>query len=144
DPRRLPRQADGAVPRCLRRRLGARGGGQDCSRADRDRGRDRRRSRRRGPRRSRLTAQMPLRALASVNLAAIERNIARLREELDPACLFCAVVKANAYGHGAVPVAHAALAAGSRWLAVATAEEAAELRRGGIIARILVLGALSP
>jgi alanine racemase len=87
---------------------------------------------------------MPLRALASVNLAAIERNIAHLRAQLEPGCLFCAVVKADAYGHGAVPVAHAALAAGARWLAVATAEEAAELRRGGIIARILVMGALSP
>jgi alanine racemase len=86
---------------------------------------------------------MPVRALASVNLAAIERNVTRLRAELDDSCLFCAVVKADAYGHGAVPVAHAALAAGSRWLAVATAEEAAQLRRGGIIARILVLGALS-
>lgn len=86
---------------------------------------------------------MPLRALASVNLAAIERNIAHLRAQLQPGCQFCAVVKADAYGHGAVPVAHAALAGGARWLAVATAEEAAELRRGGIIARILVMGALS-
>jgi alanine racemase len=87
---------------------------------------------------------MPLRALASVNLAAVERNIALLRSRMAPTCQFCAVVKADAYGHGAVPVAHAALAAGARWLAVATAEEAAELRRGGIIARILVMGALSP
>ena len=87
---------------------------------------------------------MPLRALASVNLAAIERNIGHLRSQLNPGSEFCAVVKADAYGHGAVPVAHAALAAGARWLAVATAEEAAELRRGGIIARILVMGAISP
>ena len=87
---------------------------------------------------------MPLRALASINLAAIERNIAHLSAQLDPRCMFAAVVKADAYGHGAVPVAHAALGAGARWLAVATAEEAAELRRGGIIARILVMGALSP
>jgi alanine racemase len=86
---------------------------------------------------------MPLRALASVNLAAIERNISHLRAQLQPGCQFCAVVKADAYGHGALPVAHAALGAGARWLAVATAEEAAELRRGGIIARILVMGAIS-
>ena len=87
---------------------------------------------------------MPLRALASVNLAAIERNVVQIRSRLQPGCQFCAVVKADAYGHGAVPVAHAALGAGARWLAVATAEEAAELRRGGIIARILVMGAISP
>ena len=55
----------------------------------------------------------------------------------------CAVVKADGYGHGAVPVARAALASGASVLAVATAVEAGELRRAGIGAPILVLGALS-
>jgi alanine racemase len=86
---------------------------------------------------------MPRRALASVNLAAIERNVALLRSRLRPGTRLCAVVKADAYGHGAVPVAHAALAAGARALAVATAGEAAELRAAGINAPVLVLGALS-
>jgi alanine racemase len=86
---------------------------------------------------------MPLRALASINLAAIERNVIRLRRELAPGVAFCAVVKADGYGHGAVPSALAALAGGATWLAVATAGEAAALRAGGLRAPILVMGALS-
>jgi alanine racemase len=86
---------------------------------------------------------MPLRALARVNLAAIERNVARLRGALSPGAELCAVVKADGYGHGAVPVARAALAAGATWLAVATADEAAELRAAGIGGRLLVMGAIS-
>jgi alanine racemase len=84
-----------------------------------------------------------LRALARVNLAAIERNAARMCRELDPRVALCAVVKADGYGHGAVPAARAALAGGARWLAVATAVEAAELRSAGIGTRILVMGAIS-
>jgi alanine racemase len=83
-----------------------------------------------------------LRALARVNLAAIERNVARLRAGVAPAAL-CAVVKANGYGHGSVPVARAALAGGARLLAVATAGEAAELRADRIEAPVLVMGAVS-
>jgi alanine racemase len=85
---------------------------------------------------------MPLRALARVNLAAIERNVARLRRELDGGVL-CAVVKGDGYGHGAVPSAQAALAGGAGWLAVATAPEALQLREAGIRGPILVMGALS-
>jgi alanine racemase len=84
-----------------------------------------------------------LRALARVNVAAIERNAARMRRELDSRVALCAVVKADGYGHGAVPAARAALAGGASWLAVATAEEAAELRAAGIGTRVLVLGAIS-
>jgi alanine racemase len=84
-----------------------------------------------------------LRALARVNLAAIERNVARLRSGLAPGIGLCAVVKANGYGHGAVPAARAALAGGARLLAVATAEEAAGLRAEGIEAPVLVMGAIS-
>lgn len=86
----------------------------------------------------------PLRALARVNVAAIERNVARLRGELRDGAALCAVVKADGYGHGAVPAAHAALAGGAMWLAVATAGEAAQLRAHGIDGPLLVLGALSP
>jgi len=86
---------------------------------------------------------MPLRALARVNVAAIERNVARLRRELDRGAGLCAVVKANGYGHGALAVARAAIHAGASWLAVATADEAAELRAGGIDEPILVMGAIS-
>jgi alanine racemase len=75
--------------------------------------------------------------VARVDLGAIERNCTRLPMPL------CAVVKANAYGHGAGPVAEAALSGGAEWLAVATAAEAAELRALGIDARLLVMGALT-
>jgi alanine racemase len=87
---------------------------------------------------------MPLRALARVNLAAIERNVARLSSRLTGDATLCAVVKADGYGHGAVPVARAALAGGAGSLAVATAQEAAELRAAEIPGRILVMGAISP
>ena len=75
---------------------------------------------------------MPLRAIARVNLAAVERNVVRLGG-WRAARTACAVVKADGYGHGAVPVARAALAGGASWLVVATADEAAELRAAGSI-----------
>lgn len=83
-----------------------------------------------------------LRALARVDLGAIERNSARMAAAAGGARL-CAVVKADAYGHGMLPAAQAALRGGAQWLAVATAEEAAALRKGGIRVRVLVMGALS-
>ena len=55
-----------------------------------------------------------------------------------------AVIKANAYGHGAAPISRAALAAGARFLGVATLSEAAQLREEGIGAPILVLGYTPP
>jgi alanine racemase len=86
---------------------------------------------------------MPVRALARVNLAAIERNVARLRDGLTAGTSLCAVIKADGYGHGAVPCARAALTGGASWLAVATAEEALELREAGLECPVLVMGALS-
>jgi alanine racemase len=86
---------------------------------------------------------MALRALASVNLAAIERNAGRLSAGLVGGAQLCAVVKAEASGHGAVPAARAALAGGATRLAVATAEEAAQLRSAGITAPVLIMGAIS-
>jgi alanine racemase len=86
-----------------------------------------------------------LRARAGVNVAAIERNCARLCRELRGGAALCAVVKADGYGHGAVQSAAAALAGGASWLAVATAEEARELRDAGLLEPpILVMGALTP
>ena len=84
---------------------------------------------------------MALRALARVDLGAIERNCARLRAAAGTR--LCAVVKADGYGHGAVPAARAAQAGGAQWLAVATASEAAQLRAAGIEGPLLVMGALS-
>jgi len=85
-----------------------------------------------------------VRAIARVNLAAIERNVARMRRELRADGALCAVVKADGYGHGAVAAARAALAGGATWLAVVAAQEAAALRAARIHAPILVMGALSP
>ena len=84
-----------------------------------------------------------MRALARVDLGAIERNCAQLARVAAPAAL-CAVVKADGYGHGAVPAARAAQAGGATWLAVATAGEAVALRAAGIAGALLVMGALTP
>jgi alanine racemase len=82
------------------------------------------------------------RALARVDLGAIERNCARLAATVAPADL-CAVVKADGYGHGAAQAARAAQAGGARWLAVATAGEAEALRAAGLDGPLLVMGALT-
>ncbi len=82
-----------------------------------------------------------LRAVARVDPAAVAWNCERLLRELDGAQL-CAVVKADGYGHGAIECARAALASGASWLAVATVQEAQELRDAGIAEPLLVMGAL--
>jgi alanine racemase len=75
---------------------------------------------------------------AVVDLDAVAGNVAALCAAVAPAAV-CAVVKADAYGHGAVPVARTALASGARWLAVALPDEGAELRAAGIDAPVLLL-----
>jgi alanine racemase len=86
----------------------------------------------------------PLRALAVVDVGAVERNCARLRAELRGGARLGAVVKADGYGHGAIECARAAIAGGAEWLMVAAAGEAAELRAAFADARLLTMGALSP
>ena len=82
---------------------------------------------------------MPWRPVwAEVDLGAVRHNTAALAALAAPARL-CAVVKAQAYGHGAVPVARAAVDGGASWLAVALVEEGAELRAAGIEAPVLLL-----
>jgi alanine racemase len=73
-----------------------------------------------------------------VDLGAIAHNVEAFSRLVAPARL-CAVVKADAYGHGDVPVASAALDAGAEWLAVALVEEGIRLREAGIEAPILLL-----
>ena len=91
-----------------------------------------------------MSAEGPetVRALARVDVGAIERNCRLLKERAGSAEL-CAVVKADGYGHGAAPCAAAALRAGASWLAVAAASEAEELRRHFTDARLFVMGALT-
>jgi alanine racemase len=76
------------------------------------------------------------RAEAVVDLAAVRHNVGVLRRAARDTAVM-AVVKADGYGHDAVPVAAAALDAGASWLGVCTLEEAAELRAGGITAPLL-------
>ena len=83
------------------------------------------------------------RALAEVDLEAVRANVRRLMRDLPDGAVHCAVVKANGYGHGAVPVAGAALDAGSTWLGVATPGEAEELRAAGFAAPILIFGPMT-
>ena len=83
------------------------------------------------------------RALAEVDLDAIRHNVRRLMRDLPPGGRHCAVVKANGYGHGAVPAARAALEAGSSWLGVATATEAEELRDAGLTVPVLIFGPMT-
>jgi alanine racemase len=76
---------------------------------------------------------------AEINLAAIKDNIAAIKGVLKPGTRFMAVVKANAYGHGAAAVARSAVEAGADYLGVANLKEALELREAGILAPILIL-----
>ncbi|MDR1398500.1 MAG: alanine racemase [Treponema sp.] len=76
---------------------------------------------------------------AIIHIDRFCENVKRIREKIGRAPLICVPVKADAYGHGAVPVARAAIDAGARYLAVATVDEGVDLRAAGIRAPILVL-----
>jgi alanine racemase len=80
---------------------------------------------------------------AEINLGAITENVRALCAQVRPAAVM-AVVKANGYGHGAVPVARAALRGGAARLGVSSVAEALELRAAGIDAPILNLGYTPP
>jgi alanine racemase len=76
---------------------------------------------------------------AEIDLNAIRGNVAAVRRVLTKGCRYQAVVKANAYGHGDVASARAALEGGAEWLGVILLEEARRLRDAGIDAPILLL-----
>lgn len=81
------------------------------------------------------------RVYAKIDLGAVRENIFRMRDALSPGTKMIAVVKADGYGHGAVPIARMAQPWDFLWgFAVATAREAMELRQAGIYKPILVLG----
>jgi len=94
-----------------------------------------------------LSRQQPIatmrcdRAWVEISLAALAYNIRQLKHLLSSRTQLMAVVKADAYGHGAVMVAETVLQAGASWLGVATVPEGIELREAGITAPILILGA---
>jgi alanine racemase len=82
--------------------------------------------------------------LVEVDLSAIAANVAEACRLAGHGTEVMAIVKADAYGHGAVPVARAALRAGASWLGVATPEEAVPLRAARVASPILVLGPIAP
>lgn len=84
--------------------------------------------------------QTQKRTWAEIDLGALEHNYHALRTLPPRNCKFLGVVKANAYGHGAIPVARRLEKLGTDYLAVACLDEGAELRVAGITAPILVLG----
>ncbi|MGH7217148.1 MAG: alanine racemase [Nitrospiraceae bacterium] len=79
---------------------------------------------------------------ATINLAALAHNLSCITRYLPPGCEVMAVVKANAYGHGAVETARALFHKGIERFAVASLDEGIALRQAGISASIVVLGAL--
>jgi alanine racemase len=79
---------------------------------------------------------------ATVNLSALAHNLSCIQGYLSPGCKVMAIVKANAYGHGAVEIAHALVRKGIGRFAVASLEEGITLRQAGLSTPIVVLGAL--
>lgn len=78
-------------------------------------------------------------AWSEIDLGAIRFNLQQARDRVGRDTMICAVVKGDAYGHGAVRVARTVLDAGAEYLAVATVEEGIELREADINAPILML-----
>ena len=83
-------------------------------------------------------------AWAEINLSALRHNISAIKSRVAEGAKFCAVVKADAYGHGAVAVAREAVAQGADYLAVAVLSEAVKLREAGFTTPILILGPTQP
>ena len=83
---------------------------------------------------------LPKRVYTKVNLDNIQKNMQAVREKFGDDMIIMGVVKANAYGHGAVKVAKALVEYGAGMLGVAAIDEAVELRENGIDAPILILG----
>ena len=84
---------------------------------------------------------MNTRTWAEINMNALEENVSNIRKITAKNAMIMAVVKADTYGHGAINVAKCLLAHGADRLAVSELDEAIELRRAGIDAEILILGA---
>jgi alanine racemase len=83
------------------------------------------------------------RAWVEIDLAALAHNVRQIKGLLTPTTQMMAVVKADAYGHGAIDIAQILVAEGVEWLAVATVTEGIELRTAGILLPILILGAVN-
>ena len=84
------------------------------------------------------------RTWAEISLDNLEHNYHALRAHIPQGCKFLGVIKADAYGHGAVPVSGTLSELGCEYLAVSNLEEAVQLRRGGIRTPVLILGYTPP
>lgn len=84
------------------------------------------------------------RTWAEIDLDALAHNYREIRAATDPKARVCCVVKADGYGHGALRVSAELQSLGADWFAVSNLEEALQLRRGGIVRPILVLGFTPP
>lgn len=90
-----------------------------------------------------LSTMRCARAWVEINLGALAHNVKWLKALLPEGTDLMSVIKADAYGHGAVTVAEVAIASGTTWLGVATVPEGIELRQAGIQVPILVMGAVN-
>lgn len=91
-----------------------------------------------------LTMQLPNRVYAEINLDAICQNVQNAMDKVGKDTKMMAIIKTDAYGHGAVPVAKALNEIGTYAFGVATVEEAVQLRRAGLKNPILILGYVFP
>jgi len=82
--------------------------------------------------------------VATIDLSALAHNLAQVRQRIPATCNILGVVKANAYGHGAVEVSRTLVQSGAHGLGVGTLTEGLQLRQAHIQAPILVMGALTP
>ena len=85
-----------------------------------------------------------MRTWAEISLERLAQNYRNIQTKVGKTVLVAGVVKANAYGHGAVPVSRALVEEGAEWLAGSNVAEGLELRRAGIAVRILVMGGVLP
>ena len=88
--------------------------------------------------------ELQKRTWAEISLPNIRHNYEAIRAALPAGCRFLGVVKADAYGHGALPVSRLLQEVGADYLAVSCLDEALELRRGGITMPVLILGHTPP
>src|SRR5438105_5383462 len=86
----------------------------------------------------------PSRSYVAISRSRIASNFREVREAVGPGVEVAAVVKADAYGHGAIEVSRVLEQEGARWLAVSSVEEGVTLRRAGRTSRILVMAGFLP
>ena len=84
------------------------------------------------------------RTWAEIDMDALSHNYRAAREKIGPDVKYLGVVKADAYGHGAIQISRKLQSLGCDYLAVSSLDEARELRRGGIVMPVLILGHTPP